>query len=93
MRQVAGTREVAAVLIHFDAIVVEDVVVETGEKSNLVLAVRLTIFAIAEKRVVEGNDPFETVEAAIKEVVGEVFGKESGQGFPFHEMKSLMSHN
>ena len=61
MRQVAGTGKVAAVLIHFDAIVVEDIVVEAGEKSNLVLAVRLTIFAIAEKRVVEGYDPFETV--------------------------------
>ena len=86
MRQVAGTREVAAVLIHFDAIVVEDVVVETGEKSNLVLAVRLTILAIAEKRVVEGNDPFEAVEAAIKEVVGEVKGKRPRISFSRNEI-------
>ena len=61
MRKETGAGDVTAVLVDFNVVMVEDVVVETGEETDLVVAVGFAIVAVTEIGVVEGDDPFEAV--------------------------------
>lgn len=47
--------------VNLHTIVVEDVVVETGEEPNLVFPGRLPIVAVSKERVRERNHPFQPV--------------------------------
>ena len=61
MRQEASTGEIAAVLVHFNIIMVEDVVIKADEKPLLIFAEGFPVVAIAEIGIGEGDDPFEAI--------------------------------
>ena len=61
MRKETGAGDVTTVLVDFNIIMVEDIVVEAGEETDLVVAVGFAILAVTEIGVVERDDPFEAV--------------------------------
>jgi hypothetical protein len=61
MRKETGAGDVTTMLVDFNIIMVEDVVVEAGEETDLVVAVGFAILAVTEIGVVERDDPFEAI--------------------------------
>lgn len=61
MRKETGARQVAALAVNLHAVVVEDVVVETGEEPHLVFPESLPVAAIAEEGIRERHHPLQPV--------------------------------